>query len=100
VASPAPYLSTALGPRPNDPTQRERWNEAARRIETWRHAELGLGPGDGALGEDGLSAALGPVPADPAQAMRRELAVRQLPIEFQPQRTAERAMEGPALTMD
>lgn len=100
VASPAPYVSTALGPRPSDATQRERWNEAARCLETWRHGELGLGPQDGALGEDGLSAALGPVPTDPAQAMRRELVVKQLPIEFQPHRTAERTMDGPALTID
>lgn len=100
VASPAPYLSSALGPRPGDAMQRERWNQAARHIETWRHAELGLGPGDGPLGDAGLSAALGPVPTDAAQALRRNLAVKQLPIEFQPQRTAERTIEGPALTID
>ncbi|MGI8808196.1 MAG: hypothetical protein ACR2KK_10210, partial [Acidimicrobiales bacterium] len=44
VASPAPYLSSALGARPSDPEQRRRWNEAARQVETWRHGELGLGP--------------------------------------------------------
>lgn len=100
VASPAPYLATALGPRPSDATQRERWNEAARHIETWRHAELGLGPADGPAGDEGLSAALGPLPADPALAMRRDLAIRHMPVEFQPQRTAERTMDGPALTID
>lgn len=100
VATPAPYLSTALGVPPRDITQRGRWNEAARQIETWRHAELGLGPADGALGPDGLSAALGPVPTDPAQALRRDLLIKQLPIEFQPQRTVERALEGPALSLD
>ena len=47
VASPAPYLAEALGPRPTDPAQRERWNTAARRIETWRQAELGLPPSAG-----------------------------------------------------
>lgn len=100
VASPAPYLSTALGPRPSDLQQRQRWNEAARQIEKWRHGELGLGPADGALADDGISAALDRPPTDPADALRRELAVRELPIEFQPHRTVDRAIEGPALTLD
>jgi len=99
VASPAPYLSSALGARPSDPELRRRWNEAARQIETWRHGELGLGTADGALADDGISAALGSPPTDPGDALRRELAVRQLPFDFQLRRTIERAIEGPALTL-
>ena len=53
VATPAPYLTTALGPRPTEATQRQRWNEAARTLETWRHAELGLEPIDGPLADHG-----------------------------------------------
>jgi len=63
IATPADYLITALGPRSDNATQRPRWDKAARALETWRHAELGLGPDDGALGDDGLSAAIGAIPA-------------------------------------
>jgi conjugative relaxase-like TrwC/TraI family protein len=99
VATPAPYLSTALGPRPTDSTQRERWNAAASRIETWRHAELGLAPADGPLAAEGLAAAIGAPPTDPALALRQDLAVRELPVEFRPTRTLERAIEGPVLSI-
>jgi conjugative relaxase-like TrwC/TraI family protein len=100
VASPAPYLTTALGPRPSDPAQRDRWNTAARHIETWRQAELGLAPSAGELGDDGLAAAIGAPPEDPALALRHDLVVRNLPVEFQPTLTVGRAMEGPALSID
>ncbi len=86
VANPAPYLFTALGPRSDNPGQRARWDEAARGLETWRHAELGLGPDDGALGDKGLAAAIGPVPDDSAHALRREMAIDKLPVEFLPVR--------------
>jgi hypothetical protein len=100
VASPAPYLTTALGPRPSDPAQRDRWNTAARHIETWRQAELGLAPSGGELGDDGLAAAIGAPPEDPGLALRHDLVVRNLPVEFQPTRTVDRAIEGPALSID
>ena len=57
IASPAPYLYTALGARSDNPTQRPRWEKAARDLETWRHAELSLGPADGPLDDEGLAAA-------------------------------------------
>ena len=100
VATPAPYLSTALGPRPTDSAQRERWNAAATRLETWRHAELGLAPADGPLAAEGLAAAVGGPPTDPALALRQQLAVRELPVEFRPTRTLERAIEGPVPSID
>ena len=100
VATPAPYLLTALGPRPDNPTQRARWDDAARRLETWRQAELGLGPPDGALGTEGLAAAIGEVPPDPAQALRYEIVTDHLPLEFAPQRTVDLAIEPHALSID
>ncbi|MFN2505360.1 MAG: hypothetical protein ABR540_14240, partial [Acidimicrobiales bacterium] len=100
VASPAPYLTSALGPRPSDPAQRDRWNTAARHIETWRQAELGLGPSAGELADDGLAAAIGAPPEDPALSLRHDLVVRNLPVEFQPTRTVERSLGGPALSLD
>ena len=100
VATPAPYLTTALGSRPTEVTQRQRWNEAARSLETWRHAELGLEPIDGPLAEAGLAAAVGPPPSDEAQALRQRMALKQLPVEFQPQRTVDRPISAPELTLD
>jgi len=86
IASPAPYLYTALGPRSDNPTQRPRWEKAARGLETWRHAELGLGPADGPLDDEGLAAAIGPEPDDETNALRRQMAIDDLPIEFVPAR--------------
>ncbi|MFN2504237.1 MAG: hypothetical protein ABR540_08405 [Acidimicrobiales bacterium] len=100
VASPAPYLTDALGPRPRDPAQRDRWNNAARQMETWRQAELGLPPSAGELGDDGLAAAIGDPPEDPALALRHDLVVRNLPVEFQPTLIVERVLEGPVLSID
>ena len=100
MARPAPYLFTALGPRPDNPTQRPRWEEAARRLETWRQAELGLGPDDGALGDDGLTAAIGIEPADPTEALRRQTVIDNLPVEFAPRHTIELGIEAPGLSID
>ncbi len=100
VANPAPYLVTALGPRPDNASQRPRWEEAARRPETWRQAELGLSPDDGPLGEDGLSAAIGTEPADPTQALRRQIVIDNLPVEFAPQHTIELGIEITGLSID
>jgi len=86
IASPAPYLYTALGPRSDNPTQRPRWEKAARGLETWRHAELGLGPADGPLDDEGLAAAIGPVSGDETDVLRRQMAIDDLPIEFIPTR--------------
>ena len=63
VRNPAPYLTTAIGPRPprNDP-RRERWNRAASHLETYRHKVLGLTPSGGALRRSGVEAAIGPRP--------------------------------------
>jgi hypothetical protein len=88
IASPAPYLYAALGPRSDNPTQRSRWEKAARGLETWRHAELGLGPVDGPLDDEGLSAAIGPAPGDETAALRRQMAIDDLPVEFVPARHA------------
>ena len=100
VASPASYLVTALGPRSDNPSQRRRWDDAARALETWRHAELGLGPADGPLGDEGLSAAIGPVPTDPTDALRRQFVIDRLPVEFAPHHTVDLAVEAPVLSLD
>jgi len=100
IASPAPYLVTALGPRSDNPTQRPRWDKAARCLETWRQAELGLGPDDGPLGDSGLEAAVGPVPDDSIQALRRSMVLRDVPVEFLPHRTIELGIDGPGLSLD
>jgi len=100
VARPPAYLVTALGPRPDNPTQRPRWEQAARRLETWRQADLGLSPEDGALGDEGLSAAIGTEPAHPAEALRRQMVIDTLPVEFAPQHTIDLGIEVPGLSID
>jgi len=63
VESPAAYLETALGHRPHPGTpERDRWDQGALRLETYRHTELGRGPDEGALGPGGVEAAIGPSP--------------------------------------
>ena len=45
---PAGYLVDALGhPPPGDGPDRQRWDELARRVERYRHHDLGLNPIDG-----------------------------------------------------
>ena len=100
LAKPADYLTTALGPRPSEPGQRDRWNEAARQLENWRHAELGLGPIDGPLADEGLSAAIGPAPDDPMLALRRDMAVHDVRMDFSPTRMIDRELDGPLLELD
>lgn len=100
IASPAAYLVTALGPRSDNPTQRPRWDKAARCLETWRQAELGLGPDDGPLGDVGLDAAVGPVPDDSTEALRRSMVLRDVPVEFLPHRTIELGIDAPGLSLD
>lgn len=58
VASPANYITDTLGERPTE--RSESWTGAARAIETYRHATLGIEPSSGAL--DG-HAAIGPRPS-------------------------------------
>lgn len=63
VRNPAPYLTSAIGPRPprNDP-RRERWNRAASHLESYRHKVLGLAPSEGALRGSGVEVAIGARP--------------------------------------
>jgi hypothetical protein len=65
VSTPAPYLTAALGEAPEGSTKPTTWREAAVRIETYRHAELGRSPADGPVVDDtGLIGAIGPRPHD------------------------------------
>jgi hypothetical protein len=65
VAAPAPYLTAVLGEAPEDLTAPSPWREAAVRIETYRHAELGRSPAEGpVVDEPGLVGAIGPRPED------------------------------------
>jgi conjugative relaxase-like TrwC/TraI family protein len=65
VAVPAPYLTAVLGEPPEEPTTPSSWREAAVRIETYRHAELGRQPAAGpVVDEPGLVGAIGPRPHD------------------------------------
>lgn len=65
VRDPAPYLTAALGPRPprSDP-RRERWNQAASHLETYRHKTLGITPADGPRPGTGIHAVIGSKPLD------------------------------------
>ena len=59
---PAPYVVAALAEMDGPPALR---HEAAARIESYRHRELGRSPADGAfVGQSGLAGAIGPCPAD------------------------------------
>ncbi|HEX2700136.1 MAG TPA: hypothetical protein VHM89_08045, partial [Acidimicrobiales bacterium] len=59
---PAPYVLAALAEMQGPPSLR---HEAAARIESFRHRELGRSPADGAfVGESGLARAIRPCPAD------------------------------------
>lgn len=63
VESPATYITDTLGDRPTK--NADRWDKSAKAIETYRHATLGIGPGDGPL--DGVPG-IGTRPANPVQA--------------------------------
>lgn len=59
VEHPADYLTETLGPRPGKNPQR--WDRAAKAIETYRHTALGVEPAKGALGA--VNPSIGPRPA-------------------------------------
>lgn len=64
---PAPYVVAALAEMEGPPALR---HEAAARIESFRHRELGRSPADGAfVGQSGLAGAIGPCPADYLEAL-------------------------------
>jgi len=92
---PAPYIVDALGKRPDTARDGPRWDSAARQLETYRHAELGLSPADGPLGDDGLAAAIGPSPDDYLDRMRWEGVAHHVSLD--PEMALE--IEGPALEL-
>lgn len=63
VESPATYITDTIGNRPTDSP--DRWDKAAKAIETYRHATLGIEPTSGPL--DGVPS-IGIKPANPVQA--------------------------------
>ena len=60
VASPSSYIIDTIGDRPDH--HPERWDAAAKAIETYRHATLGIEPTQGALPDN---PAIGVRPANP-----------------------------------
>jgi len=81
-ACPAPYLCAALGPCPDPGPDRDAWIEGADAVETYRHREPGLAPGDGAFAsDDPLGGAIGPEPDDFATARLWETAARHIARE-------------------
>ena len=84
VEEPAPYLVTALGPRPKQGTRAlDEWDERALNVETYRHTELGLDPEAGALAATGVEAAIGPRPEDYAQQLRWDHAAEPAELALQ-----------------
>jgi conjugative relaxase-like TrwC/TraI family protein len=89
VAAPAPYLTAVLGEPPEDLTTPSSWREAAMRIETYRHADLGCDPAKGlVVDEPGLVGAIGPRPEDYLSAVVwdhvAEVAAPELAPELEP----------------
>ncbi|HVL03570.1 MAG TPA: hypothetical protein VM386_03945, partial [Acidimicrobiales bacterium] len=86
VATPAPYLTAALGePSHDDASPPVNWREAATRIESYRHRELGRAPGEGpVVDEDGLLGAIGPRPGDYLQALKWDHAAEAVAPEAAP----------------
>jgi conjugative relaxase-like TrwC/TraI family protein len=89
VAAPAPYLTAVLGDPPEERSTPSAWREAAVRIETYRHAELGRDPAEGlVVDEPGLVGAIGPRPQDYLGAVVwdhvAELAAPELAPELEP----------------
>ncbi|MDT3446839.1 MobF family relaxase [Pseudofrankia sp. BMG5.37] len=70
TAEPADYLTALLGPRPTTDPATTAWDEAAHRIEHYRHHTLGLPYGTPATADtsDPARRALGTRPNDPATA--------------------------------
>jgi conjugative relaxase-like TrwC/TraI family protein len=89
VTSPASYLTAVLGEPPEDLTTPGSWREAAVRIETYRHAELGREPAEGpVVDEAGLVGAIGPRPEDYLGAViwdhAADVAAPELAVELEP----------------
>ncbi len=63
VDEPADYLIDTLGPRPD--TGARSWDRAARGIETYRHATLGITPDHGPVDPSAKHPAIGAPPTDP-----------------------------------
>jgi hypothetical protein len=89
VAAPAPYLVAVLGEPPEGLTTPSSWREAAVRIETYRHADLGRSPAAGpVVDEPGLLGAIGPRPEDYLGAVVwdhvAEVAAPELAVELEP----------------
>lgn len=61
--APSVYITETIGERSS--TNSSEWDSAAKAIETYRHATLGLDPSDGALGEH---SAIGTKPTNPIAA--------------------------------
>ncbi|OHV54476.1 hypothetical protein [Pseudofrankia sp. BMG5.36] len=70
TAKPADYLTALLGPRPTTGSAVTAWDEAAHRVEHYRHHTLGLPYGTPATADnsDPVRRALGDRPADPTAA--------------------------------
>ncbi|OHV56154.1 hypothetical protein BCD48_44070 [Pseudofrankia sp. BMG5.36] len=70
TAEPADYLAALLGPRPATGSAVTAWDEAAHRVEHYRHHILGLPYGTPATADtsDPVRRALGDRPADPTAA--------------------------------
>ncbi len=60
VGTPSNYITETLGERPDRDS--DRWDAAAKAIETYRHATLGIEPSQGALPDN---PAIGPRPMSP-----------------------------------
>ncbi len=75
-AEPAGYLTALLGPRPAPGPAAHGWEEAANRVEHYRHHILGLPYGTPAQPDsvDPTNHALGDRPADPSDATAYEIA--------------------------
>lgn len=65
VTAPAEYLLCVLGDAPDPAEGSGWWHEAAERIESYRHRELGRSPADGPVVDQiDLEGAIGPRPGD------------------------------------
>lgn len=96
VETPPFYLVVALGPRPDrNAPERESCDERARRLETYRHLELGLGREDGPMAGDGIGAVVGPRPNNYAGRLQWDFAV-EVP---QPELGVGREMEALGLEL-
>ena len=92
VARPEPYLTAAIGEPETERTPS--WMEAATRIESYRHRQLGLGVSDGPVGtEVGLAGAVGPRPGDYVEALAWDHVAEVAAPDLAPQ------LDGPGLDL-